>query len=231
MAFNLGDVLMKLFYLLLLLTVRLEAAEVNEKSPQILYAYESLKLQGNLLLELTNLREEKIVLTVSTQKPPLALSDLKGLESSKDIDQADELRVTNAQLGILAIPRFINPFIKLSVLHLNNCGITDLPDKVFMGLAAVISINLANNHIKALGPATFEGLPNVEHINLSFNQLHVRNVSLETFNSCPTLKCLYLDYNTWTENVRDRHLIEKKLKEVLTKGKDLTVSVKFTHKH
>ena len=56
MAFNLGDVLMKLFYLLLLLTVRLEAAEVNEKSPQILYAYESLKRQGNLLLELTNLR-------------------------------------------------------------------------------------------------------------------------------------------------------------------------------
>jgi Leucine-rich repeat (LRR) protein len=155
--------------------------------------------------------------------------DLRVLEIFKKINEADELRFINGQLGILRIPRLANPFVKLHTLSLEDCGITELPDHVFLGFAALTYITLAKNKIKTLTPATFEGLPDIAHLDLSCNKLMIKTFALETFNACPSLRHLSLNYNPWTEKKRDRFLIKRKIIESLQKGKDLVVTAEINH--
>ena len=191
-------------------------------------SYHSLRRQHKKVSIETTQREEKTIVTVSTN-PQTRLSSLEGIEGHPNIQPADSLYIVQASLELLTLPEFPNPFFHLKDLHLEGCGITELPDRCFMGIPTLVYINLSDNEIAKLTNATFEGLPQLERLNLSRNKILLKDMAQDTFAVCIVLKRLILDYNPLTERVRDRHLASDKVIEVLSKGRAVHVTAEILY--
>lgn len=110
---------------------------------------------------------------------------------------------------------------KLEYLHLDSCGISDIPENTFKNLR-LTELSLKNNSLKTLKMNIFKGMEDLEHLDLSKNKL--TSLCNNLFDDLINLSTLKMDNNQLTtiqanifknlKQVTDLSLTGNKLKDL-----------------
>ncbi|XP_070501428.1 carboxypeptidase N subunit 2-like [Chironomus tepperi] len=113
-------------------------------------------------------------------------------------DDLDDLAVLNLSFNPINgnfPPKIFDSLSKLTDLHLDDTGITDLNPKWFAELDKLEFLYLTANNISNLPDNIFDELQNLMKLDISFNFLTVQNMPSATFDNLKTLFYLDLSYN------------------------------------
>uniref|UniRef100_A0A914VEF4 LRRCT domain-containing protein n=1 Tax=Plectus sambesii TaxID=2011161 RepID=A0A914VEF4_9BILA len=89
-------------------------------------------------------------------------------------------------------------FSTLRQLHLVNCGLPSLGKHIFRGMTALRTLNLQRNRIEYASESSFDGLENLEYLDLSYNWMHRQRLPTGVFSRLRSLRSLSLAHNGMT---------------------------------
>ncbi|XP_042365636.1 extracellular matrix protein 2 isoform X2 [Plectropomus leopardus] len=137
--------------------------------------------------------EEPDLLPVPIPRPPAATEDeLEELE--EEVEEAEEEEEEEREVVVIENRRGLPPGCDISdvTVTCDNARLTYFPP---LAIPELKSLSLEGNNISSIPAEAFNGIPNLEWINLKKNKLSSAGIDAKAFKGLKMLRRLYLDGN------------------------------------
>ncbi|XP_060897223.1 extracellular matrix protein 2 isoform X1 [Labrus mixtus] len=173
--------------------------EEEEKYQEILEEEEEVWLRGDVFQMPPKEPEEPERLPTPIAKPPTSTDELEELqeleEIETDVEEAVEVEEEDEEREVLVVDRGSLPpgcdFSDVTVTC-DNAKLLYFPP---LAIPELKSLSLEGNSISSIPAGAFNGIPNLEWINLKKNKLTSAGIDAKAFKGLKNLRRLYLDGN------------------------------------
>ncbi|XP_063707813.1 leucine-rich repeat-containing protein 70-like [Culicoides brevitarsis] len=150
----------------------------------------------------------------------LTLTDYKWQPAAEDPETIELVRFFSSNIPVV-YDNICKTFPSLKNFQVIRQGVHEITEDAFHSCKNLQALIFANNFIKKLPPNIFKGLTNLEHIEISDNQLQGFSTP-DLFSDLPKLKALYLEVNNITQLPADMFKTNQKLQYLWMSSNDLS---------